>query len=500
MTRWLASDLAWWLLALTGVLLRLRQYTANRSLWADEASLAYNLANRSFAELTGLLDYHQAAPIGFLFIEKFFVVTLGNYDYVMRLFPLLSGILATVLVYRIAREHFGWAGLLALAMFAIGYFLVYYASELKQYSSDVMAAVLLVYLAGRCLREEAQGRDFSWLGAAGVVIIWVSHPSVFILAGVGLALLLDTLTRKGRAPLAWLVGMGLAWLASFGLEYFVSLRHIVADGYLIEYWRKAYMPMPPWSEPGWFVKIYTSFLYISLHTHWAMSAIFLLLAPIGALSLWARQRSLALILTLPFLVTLAASALQKYPLMQRFILFLAPLALFLMAEGLGRIYRLVAKWNRALALVACGLPVAVMFGLVAPLTFSSFLEPVKASDIKPVLAYLAENKQPDDTVYVFHGADPAFNYYAPFYGLEAGNNIIGFDTTRRKVALKRFYEDVEALRGTERVWFLFSDIVDCGGCEGNMQAFYVDYLDQFGMMLDSFGASGANAYLYDLRP
>jgi len=49
----LAPGLAWWLLALTGILLRLRQYTANRSLWADEASLAYNLANRSFAELMG---------------------------------------------------------------------------------------------------------------------------------------------------------------------------------------------------------------------------------------------------------------------------------------------------------------------------------------------------------------------------------------------------------------------------------------------------------------
>ena len=30
----------WWALIVVGIILRLRQYTVNRSLWADEASLA----------------------------------------------------------------------------------------------------------------------------------------------------------------------------------------------------------------------------------------------------------------------------------------------------------------------------------------------------------------------------------------------------------------------------------------------------------------------------
>lgn len=282
----LASNLTWWLLAAIGAILRLRQYAANRSLWADEASLAYNLANRSFAELTQLLDYHQAAPIGFLFIEKFLVVTLGNYDYVMRLFPLFAGLLAIILVYHIARQHFGWTGLFALAMFSVSYWPVYYSSELKQYSSDVMAATLLVYLAGRCLRKEARGQDFFWLGAAGTLLVWVSHPSVFVLAGIGLTLLFDQYTCKRRTPLSWLAGMGLVWLASFGLEYFVSLRHIVNDGYLIEYWRRSYMPFPPWKNLGWFLSTYQAFLFIGFHrTDWLMSYTFLALVSLGGLSL-----------------------------------------------------------------------------------------------------------------------------------------------------------------------------------------------------------------------
>jgi hypothetical protein len=497
---WLASDLAWWLLALTGILLRLRQYTANRSLWADEASLAFNLANRSFAELTQLLDYHQAAPIGFLFIEKFFVVMLGNHDYVMRIFPLLAGILATVLVYRIAREHFGWAGLLTLAMFSVSTWLVYYSSELKQYSSDVMAAALLVYLAGRCLREEAQGRDFFWLGAAGALLVWVSHPSVFILAGIGLALLLEALTRKGRAPLSWLAGMGLAWLVSFGLEYLVSLRHIVADEYLIEYWRKAYMPIPPWDNPGWFLKTWHSFLFICLHrTDWAMSAILLILAGIGAVFLLSRNRSMALVVISPFAMALVASALQRYPLQYRFMLFLVPFTFFLMAAGLQGIYWLAAKINRFLALSACSALALAAFWMIAPYTFNVAANPGE-DDIKPALQHIATNRVEGDTLYVLHAADPVFRYYAPFYGLDTGEVIIGFDTPRKKLALQGFQDDVKALWGRDRVWFLFAEIVDCPGCDSDQQAFYLEYINQFGVMLDSFDGSSGNAYLYDLNP
>ena len=88
------SEYLWWGVILIGIVLRLRQYLLNRSLWSDEASLAVNLVTRSFGELTQLLDYHQAAPIGFLFIEKLFIIIFGNHDYVMRLFPLFAGILA----------------------------------------------------------------------------------------------------------------------------------------------------------------------------------------------------------------------------------------------------------------------------------------------------------------------------------------------------------------------------------------------------------------------
>lgn len=78
-----------WLLVGLGILLRLAQYLYNRSLWIDEAALALNIRDRSFSELFYPLDYAQAAPIGFLIVEKLFYQTLGHSEYVLRLFPFL---------------------------------------------------------------------------------------------------------------------------------------------------------------------------------------------------------------------------------------------------------------------------------------------------------------------------------------------------------------------------------------------------------------------------
>jgi hypothetical protein len=141
----------------------------------------------------------------------------------------------------------------------------------------------------------------------------------------------------------------------------------------------------------------------------------------------------------------------------------------------------------------------VTLWLLVPITSWYFANPANWADIRPVLQYVSENRHPDDIVYVYYGSAPALDYYESFYGLDHGNIIVGFETTRRKLALRRFYEDVNTLRGEKRVWFIFSDIVDCDGCEGSMQQYFVDYLDGFGRMLDSSHAAGANAYLYDMN-
>jgi hypothetical protein len=359
----------------------------------------------------------------------------------------------------------------------------------------------LIYLSTKCFKENAQFKDFLWLGAGGVVTIWVSHISIFMLAGIGLGLVVEKIIRKKYVPFGWILGLGVSWLVSFGMEYFFILQYTAADEYFQIYWRKAFMPLPPWSDLQWFVKTYYSFiLIIAGRTDLILVLMIPALALIGSVSLFVGSRHTALVIIFPFIAALAASAFQKYPLSYRFMLFLIPSILLLMTEGIRSIYSFLAKWQHGLALILSGLPVVVMLWFLTPIAVDVFKSPQKISEIKPVMEYVGENKAQEDVIYVYYGSAPAFTYYAPFYDLDPTDAIFGFDSPRKKIALDSFFDDVEKLGGNDRVWFIFSDIADCGGCEGDMRLFFTNYLDTFGTMLDSSQSTGAGAYLYDLNP
>lgn len=491
-----------WGIITLGFISRVRQYLADLSLSGDEASLAVNVVSRSFIGLTKPLSFNQAAPVGFLFIEKLFTILLGNYDYILRLFPLISGVLAVYLIYRIVSQpFFDLAALFAFLMFALNYWLVSFSSVFKQYSSDVTVTLLLIYLSIRCLEEKPHVRDLLWLGVAGSVSIWISHVAVFILPGIGLTLALEKFIQKKRISFPWLLSLGAVWLMSFGIDYFFILRHTAEDKYFHSFWLKAFLPLPPWENIPWLLNVYYKFVLIIMNqTTTSMGILLFVLMAVGSLSLLVRQKSLALIIISPFVMTLIASAWQKYPLSYRFMLFLIPLALLLMAEGIGKIYLILAKLQKQVALVVCGIPVLLMLTFSAQSAVYEFKIPPTVAEIKPVLKYIEENKQPGDVIYVHYRSVPAFTYYAPFFHLDTENVIIGKDRQNPKKALGLFFDDVKKLKGNERVWFVLSEIPYCLDCEGDKRVFFTNYLDENGSMLDSVLAINSSAYLYDLNP
>jgi len=130
-----------------GVAVRFVQYLSNRSLWGDEASISLNIVSRTYQELLEPLSYNQAAPPGFLTVEKLAVQVFGNSEYSLRLFPLLASAIALLAFYRLATHYTSQiTAPIAIAFFACLPYLVYYATEVKQYSSDVAIAILLFLL------------------------------------------------------------------------------------------------------------------------------------------------------------------------------------------------------------------------------------------------------------------------------------------------------------------------------------------------------------------
>ena len=181
-------------------------------------------------------------------------------------------------------------------------------------------------------------------------------------------------------------------------------------------------------------------------------------------------------------------------------LFLIPFVLLLMAEGLRGIYWLIARWKPNIAGIFSGVLALAIAWQIVPVTYEKAISGA-GENIRPVLEYVAENRRPDDIVYIFYKTDPAYHYYAPFYGLDTGNIMVGVYDPRKRVALQNFEDDVDRLIGKSRVWFIFSGIIDCVDCEGeDTQAYYLEHINKFGVIIDSYDGSGANAYLYDLGP
>jgi hypothetical protein len=94
-----------WIFVVIGVLLRLRQFLFDRSLWLDESSLALNIIHRSPIELLSPLDYNQGAPLGFLLLEKFATSFLGTSEFALRLLPFVCGILS-IFLFKQAASRF----------------------------------------------------------------------------------------------------------------------------------------------------------------------------------------------------------------------------------------------------------------------------------------------------------------------------------------------------------------------------------------------------------
>ncbi len=492
MKLFIKPNLMWAVIAAGGVVLRLRQFAEHLSFGNDEAAVARNIVDRTFSGLTQPLDYNQGAPILFLFIEKLSIGVFGNRDFVLELFPLLSGLLGIYLFYLIARKFLGLAGLFAVFAFAISSSLIWYSSVVKQYSSDVTVTLLLIYLASHCIDEKVHVRDFLLLGITGTIVIWLSHPASLVLAGIGLVIGFQKLYRKDYTALVWSITLGAIWAVALGIDYFAFLRHLSAQPYLVNFWHAGFLPLPPWSKPKWFLDTYFALLTLSLvYAGIVFSVICFLIFLVGSVSLLGRQRLDALLIISPFVMALVASAFN-YPLRSQFLLFLVPLVYLLMAEGLGRIYVWIAGLNRILALVAVA---AIFFIVLWPSVIHAkrnFLAPQHLWDMRPVVDFMSRKWNPGDAVLVSGGGE-TFEYYFSTAGLHASDKII--DTKHRLIRFRFFVDDLEKLKGKDRVWIVFSHFGT-----GPEYSRYIKYLDKHAQPVDKFQMGYARAYLYDLNP
>lgn len=477
-------DIFLWVIICLGIILRLVQYLSNRSLWLDESMLALNIINRSFSQLLQPLDYNQGAPIGFLMVEKLLIQAFGSSEYILRLFPFLCGVFSLFLFCKVAKHYIKQkATLIALLLFAISKPLIYYSSECKQYSSDVFIALLLYTVTIYIQSKRLTNSRIALFGVIGAIAIWFSHPALFILAGVGSSLILYHLNEKEWLKISRLSIIYSIWILSFVTFYLVSLSNLTQNKPLLRYWKGGFMPFPfkiEWFSKT-FIEIFKFPVGLSLLPH-----ITALIFVIGCISMLLKKGKEIITLMSPIFFTLLASGFHKYPFSGRLLLFIVPIVIILIAEGIEHIR--VETYNYSTIIVI----IIISLLVFDPLIDSSYhlLKPYTKEEIKSVLSYIKENKKSGDLIYVYYASRVAFRYYSESYGFKDNDYIVGISS---RLNPEKYIIDLDKILGNKRVWILFSHVFQ------DEENLFLNYLNSKGKIIDSFKVPGASVYLYDLR-
>jgi 4-amino-4-deoxy-L-arabinose transferase-like glycosyltransferase len=474
-----------------GIFIRLKEYLANRSIWLDEASLALNVIHKSFLQLISQpLDYNQAAPVGFLLLTKGFIMVLGNNEYSLRAIPLLSGILSFLIFYKLLIKSVSKeTALIAMFLFAASTEMLRYATEFKQYSSDVLIALLIQLSGIFFIGKKLTVKDGFFLGIIGATAIWFSYPSVFMLGTIGLVFLFVYLSKRQWTEVKNICVSLTLWGSSFILFYLFSLKAIGGNSSVERYWVHSFMPSPPYSlsDQFWFIE---TFVKIFLNPGMIQQALLAAIAFIlGGYAIFSENKPLFFMLLTPLFLTLTASAVHQYPFEGRLLLFYTPSVYLLVARGLVFLTGQSSRFHKFLGVFFL---IAILW---APMmnAYASWAgrRTVYREEIKPILNHIKTHMRQEDKIYVYYGADRAFDYYAEFYGFDKDSYIKGISS---RDVWEDYRADLARLKGQKRVWMIFAHVYSSGGrLEEN---YMIDYVESMGTRLDAVRAVGASAYLY----
>jgi hypothetical protein len=368
----------------------------------------------------------------------------------------------------------------------------------KQYSSDVAIALLLYALTLNIYSQRNPSLPYIFLyGIVGAIAIWFSNPSVFVLAGIGLGLLLMRVSRKEWSGIGRLLTIFSIWALSFIIFYIYTVFPLSKSGVvnaMQQMWKSSFMPFPPLSlsDFEWYIDKF--FGIFSNPVGIFFSGVASLAFVAGCISLFARNKEGVFILLLPVAITLVASGFHIYPFTDRFLLFLVPSFLLLIAEGA----EYIRDKTKSSAPLIGGLLIGLLL-LHPALSAANHAVTQKPyaskpnEDIKTVMHYMHEHKKNGDAIYLYYASKFAFKYYEKCYGFKDSEYIVGTFSRRDG---KGYIQDLNKLRGKGRVWFLFSHALTSTGFDE--EKLFVFYLDTIGTRLDYLKADGAAIYLYDL--
>lgn len=413
--RWAAPALM-----LAGSALRIAFWLRRNSFWDDEIFVLLNIVRRGFSDLLRAPELQQTAPPGFLWAERLSFVLFGPGERSMHAFPLIMGLTSLPLAYLLGKRAFGrCGGLLTLALIAFSPVSILYSSDVKPYGSDLVVTQLLI-LCGLHFLGSSRVRSLDWwttgvLALAGVVALWFSSASVFVLAGLGTLLLWRVLQQFGvsLAAAARILCVALTW--GITLLGTVALR-VSPDTmqYMKEYWRFTYLTAQPSLAAAANLFLIKGILGPLLSLEGGMplvlvTAAFILLIS-GLCALVRSGRNDLLILSVvPIAAVLIVAIAGQWVVETRLMLFLAPIIALLIASGIEWFAAKISPRGKgrfavtaAVAILLCSFPAKASIYRVRHPVFEQIAGSVR---------YALAQSKPGDTLYIYARGLAGWIYY-----------------------------------------------------------------------------------------
>jgi hypothetical protein len=352
-----------------GLAARCVRYFLRFPLWEDECFLCVNLIDRDFRGLMQPLNYHQVAPLLFLWMQLAVVKLFGFNEMSLRLVPFLAGLGNIVLFWRLAcRCLDGVPRLLAVAVFSVTYATIRYSAEAKPYGVDLFVALVLITLAvnwllavkvaaasrtaaeapgapsghGHFRCRSARGSYWLWALAAAIPLaVGMSYGAIMLGGGLWLTVAyVIWRQRRWESVLAW-AAYSAALLAAFAALYFVSIRGQEAHDLeaMREMWQEHFPPLTGVADFAfWMVHTHTGDILAYPAGGSPFQSSLATVCWLAALVTLVRRRQGAfLVLCLaPLAVTFVAALLRRFPYGGhiRLNLYMAPLMCMLIGYGL----------------------------------------------------------------------------------------------------------------------------------------------------------------------
>ena len=371
-------------------------------LWLlDDQGLAYDEAATALmarATPSAIIDFHWRAafehPPFWQLIMHYWSLGFGQSEFALRLLSVLAGVVALPLVWQLVRRLglASWTALTAVLLTATAPVLVYYSQEARMYTLVGALALASVLLTHQLATAPTAGTVGAYL-LVNWAMLGLHYYSVLLIGAEGCFLLCWLLWQ--RLPVRYWLWYGAALLLTltplaFWMAFAPGFRDtatIVLSGsggpqptplqFADALWRDLTFAAIRWGR--------TAAVWGYLLLPLLMIGFVALVQPIPRSAFVHKQRGLLLLLVC--LLPVVASLLISRTLATRYLLYIMPPLLIVIAAGVGWLGQL--HWSLGLtALVVAITPSA--------LALPQYFGPYQKSAYREMTAYLTTHRQPDE--------------------------------------------------------------------------------------------------------